>query len=584
MKKIFFVVILIFVALAFAGCGSRGAGEGYPGADEPGTSYSGANPPGQTHEPPNIQTPTPPGGSGQPPMQTPAPDTPPMRTPAPGPPPIAETVTWTYFPRCLVPVRGVITSWYGPVGDDGAVPWYVEWVEIGITKEDGTTATIVGIHSTGFFFGVRPEVGMEVVAYVEYDAPVFTHDMEMYIATAIVAGFPDGVGVAICCDYADGAEPFMFMVTNNAEVGSVDFGGLWIHEDNPSLWRNTGARSLAEFLTRRESSQYFTPRCAVILYYFTVDGVPVADSFITVDGLSVANSFTRLNREMPLSDRDTAMWREAGRPPINLNFTDYILSAGAFDVVGLPFTVNGEHTNSPAIFAADGVTVLVPFRETYVGPDGLGNGIGFGNFVHLTYEGELIVGGGGGGSENSHWHVGLPHIFTMGGGMPVCTPPVIVDGVVYIPLMSGIDRGAPGASAWVLDDEIIAFGEQYPYGPWFGRVWWEDFYLDEDELAGFPIIVNGVEIESPPAVHVPGDGWFGSIVVPLEPVAKALGYRILSEADGIYMIECPHGDAFFFGSEIYVDDMTYIALRVLSPLDAKGIIHNGRIIIESRGS
>ena len=136
-------------------------------------------------------------------------------------------------------------------------------------------------------------------------------------------------------------------------------------------------------------------------------------------------------------------------------------------------------------------------------------GVGFGNYAFLTADGSLRFGGGGGGSENSHWTVGSASMRGIGWGVQLCSPPIIVDSVIYVPLISALAQAAPFTNAWLFEDRIDIFSTSwFPYGPWFGTRCWESGYeRTPEEVAAMCIMVNGIKIKAYPAILSDEHGW-----------------------------------------------------------------------------
>jgi len=79
---------------------------------------------------------------------------------------VSVPVTMQNCSARFFPITGVITDFNEPISEDGAVALDVEWFEIEIEKMDGTPAIIAGVHTTDFIFGSKPEIGMEITAFV----------------------------------------------------------------------------------------------------------------------------------------------------------------------------------------------------------------------------------------------------------------------------------------------------------------------------------------------------------------------------------------------------------------------------------
>jgi len=245
----------------------------------------------------------------------------------------------------------------------------------------------------------------------------------------------------------------------------------------------------------------------------------------------------------------------------------------------LPIFINDEELLDapPPVLSSDGNTVLVPFREIFR------TGIGFVNNASLSAEGSLSFGGSGAGSETNIWQVGDVYVRGMGWRVPICTPPIIVGGIIYVPLMSGIGQAAPFVSAWLFEDRIDVFSTSgFPYGPWLGPLRWDEDLTTDEELANFPIIVNGIKIESPPAIFA-DESRRQTIMIPLVPVAEALGYGFIRDDSVKYLVDMFTGERLRSLTYTVIDGEAYVHLCWM-PLNANGIVHDGQILIESRSN
>jgi len=465
---------------------------------------------------------------------------------------LRNVTKWPRPSRLLVPVAGVVTSFYGPMAEDGTVPWYIEWFEIEIEKDDGTPAIIIGLHDTGFIFGSRLESGMEVVAYIAYDSPVFVNEIPMYVATAIVAGMPSGSNVTVYATVADyNTDYFPFVVTDETDVAHVEW-----HREHSMLSRSIDNEDFA-FGRWFAGQEDFYDSPVVVIYDTTYDGLPIASRIVVL-----RHDFPFPNWEVVKPDQY-----------MSLAFMNHIFPTDAFEVLPLPIYVNGVEIDAPPpILAADGTTILVPFRSIFAA------GIGFGNYAFLTNDGRLRFGGGGGGSENSHWQVGRASINGMGWSSRMCSPPIIVGGVIYVPFISAIGQ-SPFAGIWPFEDRIYAFGERYPLGTWVGhREWWSEDPLTAEELAEFPIAVNGVKVDAPPAIFHPEHR--GLILVPFRPIFEALGYYIAAEDEDWFLFRNDLAEEEWLRVHHVVDGEIYIALQhYWLPFGLRSIIRDGQILI-----
>jgi hypothetical protein len=440
--------------------------------------------------------------------------------------PSSEIVTWISHSRRLTRISGIVTSISGPISSGGVVPWDAEWVEIEIERHDGTPATIVGMHGTVFIFEAAPQLGTELVAIVYEASPIFTNAPQMFIAVAIVAGISPDSGVTFCCD----ADAPLSFVINDATILTHTYQDAvrQIHMQSPWTEPWYVANTLAEWLSYLHDSH------VIILFDQNYNEIPIARHiFIPCE-----------EREIPFLS-----WHvdAHGFPDaLELTFLDYIFPLEQFEILNLPLLANGvEITAPPPILSADG-TVLVPFREVFA------SGIGFGNYAYVDFDGNLRFGGGGGGSENSHWQIGRAEIHGMAWYYPLCTPPIIVDGFIYVPLLSGIGN-APFASAWVFPDRLEAFSAQL-LGSWLEYD--NGFTISAEELASFPIFLNGTEIFSHHAIL----SEFRDILVPA---------AIFAGMDDEF-------DEWLLTAEV-----PYVQLQHL-PHGLHAIVYDGRILIESR--
>jgi len=197
---------------------------------------------------------------------------------------------------------------------------------------------------------------------------------------------------------------------------------------------------------------------------------------------------------------------------IVLQVGDYLYDYSTFCTIDLPIIVNGVDIGAPdPIMVGD--MIFVPFRPIFMA------GIGFGNYAFITAEGGLAFGGGGAGSENSHWWLGDRRVRGIGWYWMMEQPPIIVGGIIYVPLVCAFTR-APGSAIWIWDDKIEIFSrDRYPYGPWLGSPWREGWSLPA-ELAHIPVYINGAALGDVKLYHCENQG----LHVPLAPFAAALGF------------------------------------------------------------
>ncbi|MCL1863277.1 MAG: hypothetical protein FWF78_06910 [Defluviitaleaceae bacterium] len=455
--------------------------------------------------------------------------------------PISVPIVWEGYSCGLFSVTGVITDFCGPVSENGIVPWDVEWFTFEIEKADGTPAIIAGVHTTAFIFGSKPEIGMEITAYVAYDLPIFVNDLLIYVATAIVTGFSPENRFIVCCDFS--GEKFSFVIEDAME---------YIHAVKERLYDNWRYCRSAQRLLQWPAERGLFPHFAVI-YSTTEDELPVAHTIFAFNDKDFFWFFGE-HQETPQE--------------VMLNFTNYVFPAYTFETVDLPLFINGEKVNSASPILVDGI-IMVPLREA------MQASIIIREFTFLSDDGNLGFIGGGGGSENSHWQIGCASVGFIGSRRaPMSLPPIIVGGIVYVPYLAIC--GVPFAGVWRFEDRIEVFhADSFPQGIWqeFCRETGTALVSDE-ELASFPIIFNGVEVASGGAFRR-----LDNILIPIAAIAKGLGEHYIVRDEQVYFRNS-HGEERQIWAYTTEDGEIYIELRWVWELRA--IIYNEQILIKSR--
>jgi hypothetical protein len=287
------------------------------------------------------------------------------------------------------------------------------------------------------------------------------------------------------------------------------------------------------------------------------------------------------------SDLPLPEWPDEIPDNITFTFTDCIFSESDFTILDLPIFVNGEIIEAPPpLLGMDGKTVMVPFRPIFM-PD-----IGFGNYAYLSVDGSLFFGGGGGGSENSYWEVGSAIVKGIGWLQPLGEPPIIVSGIIYVPLISSFANGAPFANAWLFEDRIDVFNaNSYPYGPRVQWSYYSEIPIQPEEVAAMSIVVEGVEIDATPVASMV-DGEY-QIMLPFEPIAKCFGYHVerrnieemlgnkAAEKEAYFMLDSEmeiimivyDNDIHIINGEVYVPFYYFLNEHF------NAIIYDGRVLI-----
>jgi len=126
--------------------------------------------------------------------------------------------------------------------------------------------------------------------------------------------------------------------------------------------------------------------------------------------------------------------------------TNYIFTLEDFTAFNLPIFVNNVKADAPPpLLAMDGATVLVPFKVAPM------------SGVYLEW---MLPGGGvsfgfdDAGSGTSMWAVGEPFVWGIGWRVALCSPPIIVGDIIYVPLLSAFNEAAPFVVARISDDAI----------------------------------------------------------------------------------------------------------------------------------
>jgi len=479
--------------------------------------------------------------------------------PTPSPSPTPEPLS--ILPPHFIAVEGVIIDVEGPVDENGVVPWYVDWFRIDIEKEDGSPAAIIGVHQTAFLFGTMPVAGMAVKAYIPANSPSFTADVPAYIASVIIAGMPAEQDVTVCWfrqqgdTYVNVDGSFAFMVDDETEIAFLDV-------------------QLAQWSANR-------------LWFNLADKAVAVVHEAMADGTVTAIRAVALYYDLPLSR--WVFWDYDDLPDhITLTVTDYIFPAADFETIHLPIFANGIKIEGPfPLLAADGITIMVPFRPIFMA------GIGFGNYAMLQPDGGLRFGGGGAGSENSHWKVGRASVSGIGWSRPLDTPPIIVGGVIYVSLASM--RSAPFVRTWLFEDRIDIYIEYFlPYGPWLPFDW-DEHPMTPEEVAALAVVVDGTIKPITPAVS---SREHFQIMLPIEPFAQIMGDSVqwlnvhetlghpMLRAEYAYFVIDAYGEVVFmiFQHE-YLGDELYMPLSpYLWWLGFNFIVYDGQIlIIEAQG-
>ena len=208
---------------------------------------------------------------------------------------------------------------------------------------------------------------------------------------------------------------------------------------------------------------------------------------------------------------------------MELAFLGHVRLISNFAVVDLPIYLHGERMDiSPAIMAADG-TVMVPLRPLLSDPP---------QTTRISLEGKLYLGFGDAGGPESRsgartWEVGNTGVqggIRSLGNVHLCTPPIIVNGIIYIPMVSARFEGS--IIAVMYEDRIEVERESWDLWGSHNNV----FSAEENELTELAIVANGIVIDAPRVIFDTNRRFFTvqSYLVPAMPIFEALGYGFIS--------------------------------------------------------
>ena len=408
---------------------------------------------------------------------TPYPTHPPI-TPIPVPPLAIHHPT---YPPHFIQITGQITSIKGTVTACGAMPEYVDWLEVSIIDENGAPMVLVGTRDTFVPFGGL-FAGETVTGFVSPNMPVVESETPTYIAAVLSAGMPQGYGLYVN-HYADVErlwQPFA-LASGDGRVFRVD-------ED-----------------TTLVTNDFWTGHGFAVVYTASETGGHVAVSKVTM-----------------LDTHELLCWcyeeeSHSFRAP-------QVLPLSYFEIVDMPIFIRQElfDTPMPPILYHDGRTVMVPFMP--IAQE-------FGRWWTVTWIDCISVRfgtSGGGSGESAMMSAGGHHASGTGLNVRMDVPNINVDGVFYVPLL-GFFVGAspfPPSDAFIYNNEIHiverGWGILHGSWPWQGG-WGSSDYPERPitiDVSVLPIFVNGVEIEAPPG-FLTDDGF--DVMLPVVPIKEALG-------------------------------------------------------------
>ena len=413
----------------------------------------------------------------------PTPPVRPLPTPSPAPTPDPEPVTVHHaaYPPYFIQITGQITSINGRLTAKGTMPFYVDWLEISITDEDGATIVLAATKETAVPFGGL-FTGETVTGYVSPNMPMVKGETPAYIAAVLVTGVPWGYGLYVG-HFADAERlwrPF--------DLASSDGRVFRIDEDTAFDTSNFGGG----------------PRGFAVVY-----AVGETDSEIVVPETFLLNA--------------GESWCWCPEEELCLLSPPEMLPLSSFEVLDMPIFIHQElfYTTMPPILYHDGRTVMVPFIP--VAEE-------FGRWSIFRWVGcsGLTFGPAGGGSgETAMMNAGGHRASGTGLSVTMDVPNINVEGVFYVPLF-GFFVGVspfPMSDAFIYNDEIhiVERGWSILHGRWPMWAGWGENYPERPiaiDVSTLPIFVNGIEIDVPPA-FLTDDGF--DIMLPVAPIKEALG-------------------------------------------------------------
>jgi hypothetical protein len=438
---------------------------------------------------------------------TPQPTLSPTNTPLPTPSP--------YYTQ----KSGRITSIHGLIGADGAIHEFAEWVHIHIEDENGEEITLVATPATVMPFENLAE-GEQVTAYI-LSGRRLSCEPRMYIASALVAGKPEGVGIYIHYFHEH-------QTTMSFWNKPVTDRFLYVNETVTSADGRVFVRTETSVITPFFMDN-FAPTHAgyAIIYATTEEGEPTP----IIEAMLISESFGVF---IPESEGGVEFLL-----PKMYSFAD-------FETFELPIFIEQElfELPLPMILHHCG-TIMAPFKP--IGENfwfvnfWINNGSPFGG----PPSGPTFGTSGGGSGESARMIPGSNIAWGTGFSATFVTPPILVDGVFYVPLLGVFATTSPFPSTDVFiyngEIHIVPAGWSILHGRFSARQGWGGDSPERPitaNVSALPIFVEGRWLDIPSAI-LTEDAY--DILLPIIPIAEALGFSLTLWDCGeiMYVDGCP---------------------------------------------
>jgi hypothetical protein len=347
-----------------------------------------------------------------------------------------------------------------------------------------------------------------LTAYVCKVHAEFTEGLPFYIASALVAGVPEGVGVYV------GYFGRIPLYDWRNRLNFYNFGGFtYYFLCGDGITRTTDESTIltselqVEFLPNYISD-------GLVLIYRTTEYPPV---------ISEIHRLADSVFSTPLGFRGAD-----GSPTPDTFLVPKPRSLSEFEILDMPIFISQNLVvPSTPPFLYNGV-VMVPFM--YLGESEAWDFEFLGVGVALTHNGLSFGTWGGGSGETAQMLLGGTQARGTGLHSDFTTPTMLADGVLYVPLIEFFAGVSPALTtdAFVYNNEIhiVRRGWCVLHGH-SARAGRGGNYANAEhpitvDVSALPLFVNGTKISVPPAFL---SDCKHNIMLPMLPILDALGYR-----------------------------------------------------------
>lgn len=443
------------------------------------------------------------------PAETPQPTLPPSPSPAPRPVNIINTLLQPRYKQ----IAGRITAIHGLITDDGMIHEYVQWLHVYIEDESNSTLTrLVATPYTHVPFG-NLFVGEVLTAFIHDDRAMLADQPPTYIASMLVVGLPDGMGIGI---YYIGEE----WETRVGLVGNEFQSQVSLYRRIPQAGEAVvGADGRLLAVTSDTIQAAAFPHLSPLRggFAFTY-AIPAYDCTAPIP----------ITERILINETFSSYWQDGEwemHLPIMHSFDD-------FTIHNLPVFVHHELLEMPVppILYHDGTTVMVPFKPIARSFDWAWL------MFHLYPTGPSFGVVGAGSGETAMMRPDTNIVSGTGFSRQLGTPTLMVEGILYVPLF-GFFAGAPPfrpSDTFIYNGEIHVVGQGWSILQGWHSPWWFDRNQPPErqiaiDISALPIYVEGRRISAPPAI-LSEDGY--DFKLPVIPVLEALGFTVTPKPCG----------------------------------------------------